>query len=466
MPRGNSASRRLPPIHALTMDASLASIRTALEQLHAQNVATISHAKRTAYFTNAVLNPQRLDILELIRDADAFEASLYVSAPPEPTPGPSTAPAEPKPHFRSVPVPTPLKQSHHADSDARTYLLAAEKLLQNYHNAPRARKHIRMLLKRDAELQRHISRYHATIDQAGKAQLFARTPPPPPTRAKRSEALQAEIQREKMEILALESMLSEKETAPPTTPAARSPRPAPTPQRTPRRASPAKSPALSKSVAAPPTPRTPKNARPLAQSVSSPRTPTTRVSPPKTQPTASPSLVPLGVVPTATPELERITTRIWDLFGEHVRYAAPGCKAASFPDTFAILRALEQGGPQAMEVDVHGDAPNPSVPPSVGIMMMAHVLLLLMRTPPPYTLSLPLIKSYSDKWWKQEGQATIRAGIQDMSTRNQLIQQLGIDAADLDQTGDALATRAVYGLVAKKLLRIQRTGGAANVRFA
>lgn len=190
------------------------------------------------------------------------------------------------------------------------------------------------------------------------------------------------------------------------------------------------------------------------------------MSPPKTQPTASPSLVPLGVVPTATPELERITTRIWDLFGEHVRYAAPGCKAASFPDTFAILRALEQGGPQAMEVDVHGDAPNPSVPPSVGIMMMAHVLLLLMRTPPPYTLSLPLIKSYSDKWWKQEGQATIRAGIQDMSTRNQLIQQLGIDAADLDQTGDALATRAVYGLVAKKLLRIQRTGGAANVRFA
>ena len=91
MPRGNSASRRLPPTDALTMDASLASIRTALEQLHAQNVATISHAKRTAYFTNAVLNPQRLDILELIRDADAFEASLYVSAPPEPTPCPSTA---------------------------------------------------------------------------------------------------------------------------------------------------------------------------------------------------------------------------------------------------------------------------------------------------------------------------------------------------------------------------------------
>ena len=80
MPRGNSASRRLPPIHALTMDASLASIRTALEQLHAQNVATISHAKRTAYFTNAVLNPQRLDILELIRAVSYTHLTLPTKA--------------------------------------------------------------------------------------------------------------------------------------------------------------------------------------------------------------------------------------------------------------------------------------------------------------------------------------------------------------------------------------------------
>ena len=62
---------------------------------------------------------------------------------------------------------------------------------------------------------------------------------------------------------------------------------------------------------------------------------------------------------------------------------------------------------------------------------------------------------------------TVADGVREgAERRNQLIQQLGIDAADLDQTGDALATRAVYGLVAKKLLRIQRTGGAANVRFA
>ena len=147
-----------------------------------------------------------------------------------------------------------------------------------------------------------------------------------------------------------------------------------------------------------------------------------------------------------------------------MRYAAPGCRRASFEDTFRILRALEHGAPKDMDVGIVGDAPNPSVPPSVGIVMMAHVLLLLMRTQ-EYTLALPLIKSYSDKWWRQEGQAHVRAGL-DASTRNALVASLGIDTADLEQTGDALATRAVYGLVAKKLLRIQRTGGAANVRFA
>lgn len=77
-----------------------------------------------------------------------------------------------------------------------------------------------------------------------------------------------------------------------------------------------------------------------------------------------------------------------------------------------------------------------------------------------------MIKSYSDNWWKQEGQDQVRAGVKEPATRNPLVQQLGIDASDLEQTGDALATRAVYGLVAKKILRIQRAGGAANVRFA
>ena len=32
--------------------------------------------------------------------------------------------------------------------------------------------------------------------------------------------------------------------------------------------------------------------------------------------------------------------------------------------------------------------------------------------------------------------------------------------------GDTLGSRAVYGLVAKKLLRIHRAGGAATIRFA
>lgn len=563
------------------MEAQLASIRASLESLHTQNIATIAHASRPAYFTNAVLNPQRLDILELLRDADALESSLFVTnrqPNSENAPGPSTTPAEPKPFLRPVPVPTPLKQAPTSDTDARTYLLAAEKLLQNYHNAPRARKHIRMLLKREAELQRHMARYKATIDQAGKtpAQHHARpsgTTATPGSQSRPSSQslrqLKDDIQREKMEILALESMLSESEssaqhrtsaanagrsaTSSPTrfpvqakaphTPVTRSsaarstvarsptagrtplgrsiagdspirPTPSsltlnrlsqsvsgsPTRAATPRsvaRTSPRKA-ALSQSVAASPTqPTTPlvqRDKRPLAQSVSTPRSPhspvrslrtphtprtpqtprstrapgvpsTPRASPPKSS--ASPSLVPHGVMPTPTEELERMSAKIWELFGENVRYAAPGCRSASFPDTFKVLRALEQGAPNdADTAGITGDASNPTVPPSIGTIMMAHVLLLLMRSQAPHTLPLPMIKSYSDNWWKQEGQDQVRAGVKEPATRNPLVQQLGIDASDLEQTGDALATRAVYGLVAKKILRIQRAGGAANVRFA
>ena len=100
-----------------------------------------------------------------------------------------------------------------------------------------------------------------------------------------------------------------------------------------------------------------------------------------------------------------MSAKIWELFGENVRYAAPGCRSASFPDTFKVLRALEQGAPNdADTAGITGDASNPTVPPSIGTIMMAHVLLLLMRSQAPHTLPLPMIKSYSDNWWKQEGQ--------------------------------------------------------------
>lgn len=527
-----------------TMETHLAAIHASLDQLHALHARISESSSRPSYFTNAVLNPGRVDILELIRDADAFEASLFVA----PTKGERTgAPEAPKPALRPVAVPTPLKQPRTEPSDARTYLLAAEKLLQNYHNAPRARKHIRMLLRREGELQRHITRYQATIEQASKAQAqqtsTSSSGPAPheassPTRAPRVDAaewqrIKEEIQRERMEILALESLLHEHEAsaaqrkaaAPeaspmraPTTPAKASaptparttpdtrlrstPGPSGTPRRalassvsraetpttTPRRAAlrastsqvpregcapstPRRTTPARPSPAAPPTstPRRTPTTRPLSQSVSG--TPTQGGTPrralPRTSPAGTAALVPMGTVPPATDALERVAAHVWERFGEPLRYARPGCASASFSDTFQALRQLEQGVPHEEGApDSYGSAPNPSGPLSVSVAMMAHVMLLLLRAPAPHTLTLPTIKALSETWWRQQGQAALQAAMRAPTSCSALVQQVGLDPTDVEQAGDALATRAVYGLVAKKVLRIQRAGGAPSVGFA
>lgn len=515
------------------METHVAAIHASLDQLHALHARTAESSRRRPYFTNAVLNPAHVDILELIRDADAFEASLFVA----PAKGERTsAPEAPKPALRPVPVPSPLKHPRTEPCDARTYLLAAEKLLQNYHNAPRARKHIRMLLRREGELQRHITRYQATIEQASKAQAQqASAGPaaaPSPTRAPTVDAaklqrVKDEIQRERMEILALESLLGEYESsAPPSRPAsaaaspARAPatpaKPAPTPTKastearhrtpgmsatprralagsvsraetpkttprraalsastssaaraspaTPRRASPVRaSPAPSQT-----TPRRTPGSRPLAHSVSG--TPTQSGTPRRAlarPPPSGAALVPMGTVPPATEALERMAAQVWERFGEVLRYARPGCAAAPFPDTFQALRQVEQGVPRDEGAPAtYGRAPNPSGPLSVGLVMMAHVMLLLMRAPAPHTLTLPTIKALCETWWRQQGQAALQAAVRTPTTCSALVQQVGLDPTDIEQAGDALATRAVYGLVAKKVLRIQRAGGAPNVGFA
>lgn len=496
------------------METHLAAIHASLDQLHALHARMNEASKQKECFTQAVLHPGQVDILELIRDADAFEASLFVSQGER-----SGDIKAPKPALRPVTVPTPLKQPRTETSDARTYLLAAEKLLQNYHNAPRARQHIRMLLKREAELQRHRARYQSMIDQASKAQAQqasssgalpspARTPTVDATELKR---VQDEIQRERMEILALESLLGEhdRDIQPSPSPA-RTTSPVPTAPiearqaSTPRRTTPrtnapartemartpqhrppisgsqtprdARSPMLQRSARASPaaslsqsvsSPRRTTPARPFSQSVSG--TPTQSGTPRRGPARASPAgkLVPVGTVPPSTDALERMAAQAWERFGEPLRYAHPGCVSASFSETFQALRQLEQGVPRdESALPSYGSAPNPTGPLSVSLVMMAHVMLLLMRTPAPHTLSLPSIKALSDTWWRQQGQAALQAAVREPASCSALVQQVGFDPTDMEQTGDALATRAVYGLVAKKVLRIQRAGGAPSVSFA
>ena len=130
------------------MDAHLAPITASLDQIHALHRRGQAASRRPAFFTNAVLNPQQLDILELIRDADQLEASLFAYPGGRPDDagdaGPSGADSEAAhPRLRAVRMPTPLKKSRSAAAapgapgseepahDARTLLAAAEKLIEN-----------------------------------------------------------------------------------------------------------------------------------------------------------------------------------------------------------------------------------------------------------------------------------------------------------------------------------------------
>ncbi|WFD29010.1 hypothetical protein MSPP1_000014 [Malassezia sp. CBS 17886] len=632
------------------MDADVASIAQSLDRILKQKEHVGHLYKRPFFFTNAVLNTGKRDILELIRDADQMEAALFtyrseamLPVPRDVAPGSSAPEAELPPlgtqqlQLCDVPVPTPLRggaesadtAARGAPGEAHTYLVAAERLLQSYHNAPRARKHIRMLLKRDGELQRHIARYSKTIANAQRPRTEASAASPvTPARAlvrprtregDELRRVKEEVQRERMEIIALESMISEMEeeqaamlgstgvgaagehpdTGAPhagehehehiagddnaqdaagrvTFPVGAGDAPAePRPQAamdaehvqatstlrqtttTPFKQSTASAvarqriagtpgkrfarsggepvgsvaestrragaSALSASTSATParqrrtldgTPR-----RPLAASVSSPR-PAAARSPPKTPhgasptpraeqaptrfpatpSTASPSraaarrspdpaarsplralrappakgaatleLAPLATVPAATKDLERIAGRLWAHIGETLRYAAPAYGSAPFADTYAILRSLAHCGTGN---DVPWGAPltsapaqNPATPLGVAPVAIAYVLLLLFRAQ-THSLTLPQIKAATRAWWQEQGQAAFQGALQTQEGLNELVQHTGLDRADVEQTGDVLASRAVYGLVAKKLLRIRRAGGAANVEFA
>lgn len=410
-------------------------------------------------------------------------------------------------------------------------------------------------MKREDEVRRHIARYESTIANVNRS-LEARASgapagkrPEPRSTGKRAPAtpkraedaelrqLRDAIQRERMEIVALESMMSELEASSHTQAAQEAPAPASTtPARrtaagpstadtettadAPAAQTPRHTPAVSRGAAPGPasaTPKRPPSGTPAAATpgratpgrpqpsprsagkrtqpqaaTASPR-PSPRAGaqralrssesprPPRTAaggtPTKAPAQGPTSspTTPAASEELEQITRKLWSTFGENLRYVAPGRESADFGETFALLRALEHGGARVAGADEpQGSAAasgplgaaNPTSGLSALVVIMAHVLLLLLRARAPHSMQLADIKAQTGRWWNAAGQKNFRSAMVTAKQQNELLARLGFDTAELGQGGEQLATRAVYGLVVKKLLRIHRAGGAPSVRFA
>lgn len=110
------------------MDAQVAAIASALDALRIQNDQSAAFERIPRVFTNAVLNPEKIDILELIRDADPLEASLF--APSRQSDDASDGREEgSRPRLlHPIAVPAPLREG---STDVAALLNAAEGLIQN-----------------------------------------------------------------------------------------------------------------------------------------------------------------------------------------------------------------------------------------------------------------------------------------------------------------------------------------------
>ena len=227
--------------HLTTLSATL----DAISRLHNKSSRPSSRP-----FTSAILNTHKLDVLDFIRDADQFEANLFWYPPRTGEVGGSNVagtsararddhnkPAFSAPEINIAPrlpepkafnPPTPLrKAAKEAEArglvqfDARTLLKAAQRLTDNYHSVPRARKHIKTLLKKHADIQRTIRDLDKSV--AENDALIARIQADPSLvtsvgRNSKSrdgnasldiEKLQEEIRREEMEILAIEQTMED-----------------------------------------------------------------------------------------------------------------------------------------------------------------------------------------------------------------------------------------------------------------
>ncbi|SPO36410.1 uncharacterized protein PSFLO_01881 [Pseudozyma flocculosa] len=425
-------------------------------------------------FTTAVLNRERLDIITYIRDADQHtEANLFWYPPPpqsQPNAGPSQyvqrqphhhhrtgdrakskaleaqeaeqllAPRMPEP--RHVQPPTPLRQTlssrNRADlagntagatddpaTDIKTLLLAAQKLNDDYRSAPKARKHIKGLLKKHAELARAVREFEqrsqanearirsirdgkldptgsndAAAPSAGRGLLAAS--------AGRSTEIQTELarirqatQKEELEILALEELISElkqeaktkrsaaanvKRTAQPDDQRAGSevqaiPARAPSADRTVLQETdlPRPAPALVDQAAAPPStnPDVAADLEPAdgagaaadegagvddgavlaghedggdGDETATIRAAASAAEPDAAAPVHEESAPPAAAEtepepePESSEELERVTSNVWRLFGDGLRHVAPERETADFHETLRLLRLVASGG--------------------------------------------------------------------------------------------------------------------------
>lgn len=494
------------------MDAHLTTLATALDAITDLQQKS-PHTQSRRPFTAAVLNTYKLDVLDFIRDADAFEARLFWY-PPHSAAGPSKGtwtkstgthtPGRPvakdeapqshaigaprHPEVRTFEPPTPLRGGtrdsglrEKQEFDARVLLKAAQKLMDNYHNAPRARKHVKNLLRKHADLQKQQKDLEATIAEndtlisrlsnphQNKDFVQSRRSTAQPERSvedmkKERKKIAELIKKEEMEIMAIEQTTEElweqKQSRPHEN--ATETLPLDSQVESPGDVTETPDPLDTKETHPPiPTPASPPRDDIADETIRLPAPPAEQEDAPEPQDTAA---VTDGLQ--TSDELERICENIWAILGDHLRFVLPDRDTANFYETLTALQSLSmsKGSPLTGDasttsaqdatqstVATTGSAassatlPN-SGPPTASIMIAAHSLAVLLMTPAPHVIDFDQLKSEADEWWTSVGSS------------------VSSEAAPFSTT-ESLARKAIYDLLAKKLLKIRFSGPRRIVSF-
>lgn len=177
-------------------------------------------------------------------------------------------------------------------------------------------------------------------------------------------------------------------------------------------------------------------------------------------------------LPESSDELERICESVWSLFGDNLRYVAVDREGADYQETLRVLQDLSAGKSSAGDASMglsdsesqataatSGSTGSASSnldnagPPSPTVAIAAHILSLLLTTSSPHVEEFDVLKTKAASWWTSAGREALRKSA------------LNPEAVEFDESSSSLASRAVYSLIAKKLLRLQFRGAKRVVSF-
>lgn len=174
-------------------------------------------------------------------------------------------------------------------------------------------------------------------------------------------------------------------------------------------------------------------------------------------------------------ELERVTQKVWEVFGDALRSIVPEREAANYLDTLDALKSLMSGGHAANAAGDYsvGSVQTSSTLSSAAsetsaavaaqltpeVLMTAFVIFQMLVSPEPHRMNIDELKVRGHEWWSTLGmQVWLHAQSHDSNDVPSRVEAF--------EDGQNLARKATYGMISKQLFAIKRQKGVGLVGFA